>query len=217
MVVPGDYGNRFSCWVSGAVFWWGFIAQLSVVILVNVILFFQLFRVISSVPVKKMSTDQSLQLAVVKRAVRVSLSFLPVMGLTWVFGLLAIVPDTSLGFQYLFIIFNCFQGVFFFKFHFWHDDKVRKLWFKSQLVVSSSKSKRKSNISSLQGHSLLPSRHSLPFISMDTYSLSGLPNELLGKILHTGNLSVTSSSNEVNSTDVSTYDSGANTNDPVLE
>ena len=46
------------------------------------------------------------------------------MGMTWVFGILAISGDLAM--QYLFAILNSFQGVFIFVFHCWRDQTVRQ-------------------------------------------------------------------------------------------
>ena len=55
---------------------------------------------------------------------KVSASFFCIMGMTWVFGILAISGDLAM--QYLFAILNSFQGVFIFVFHCWRDQTVRQ-------------------------------------------------------------------------------------------
>lgn len=52
----------------------------------------------------------------------------PFVGLTWIFGYLALIQVTSLVFQYLFCIFNSFQGLLIFIFHNIREPAVQKEW-----------------------------------------------------------------------------------------
>ncbi len=53
---------------------------------------------------------------------------LPILGLTWVFGLLS-VNSSTIVFAWLFSIFNSLQGLFVFIFHVLRSEKVRVLFF----------------------------------------------------------------------------------------
>lgn len=75
------------------------------------------------------------------RAFQASCAFFPLMGLTWVFGLLAIIPGSSITFQFLFTICNAFQGMFLFIFHFLMDSKVQKWYSRSFFSRSFSSAK----------------------------------------------------------------------------
>jgi hypothetical protein len=57
-----------------------------------------------------------------KKGVRATISFFSLLGITWVFGALAI-SDASVAFFYLFAICNTVQGVFLFLFHCYFDVK----------------------------------------------------------------------------------------------
>ncbi|EDV22272.1 uncharacterized protein TRIADDRAFT_59353 [Trichoplax adhaerens] len=52
----------------------------------------------------------------IKTSARAVLVLMPIFGLSWLFGLLAM-GDRSLIFSYIFVITNSLQGVFIFKFH----------------------------------------------------------------------------------------------------
>jgi hypothetical protein len=62
----------------------------------------------------------------VKLGLKGSAILLPLLGLTWIFGLLAFNRDTIV-FKYLFAICNSLQGLMIFVFHVLIKDKV-KLW-----------------------------------------------------------------------------------------
>ena len=61
------------------------------------------------------------------RGFKASLVFLPAMGLTWVFGFLAIEQATET-MSYLFTIFNSLQGLLLFLFHVLLDPSCRQAW-----------------------------------------------------------------------------------------
>ena len=52
----------------------------------------------------------------IRSGIRASVVILPIMGLTWVFGLLGFNVDT-LAFKYIFTILNSLQGLLIFIFH----------------------------------------------------------------------------------------------------
>lgn len=56
------------------------------------------------------------QIEKVKAGVKASAVVLPLLGVTWLFGLLSINTST-IGFQYVFVIFNSLQGLMIFIFH----------------------------------------------------------------------------------------------------
>ncbi|KAK3741595.1 hypothetical protein QZH41_012539, partial [Actinostola sp. cb2023] len=61
----------------------------------------------------------------IRLGVRATVVILPLLGITWVFGLLAFSSDT-IAFKYLFAIFNSLQGVMIFVFHCVLDNKIRE-------------------------------------------------------------------------------------------
>eukprot|EP00794_Sanderia_malayensis_P006757 gene6757-7517_t len=93
------------CWLSvkkGAI--WAFAGPVLFVIVVN---FGILIKVLCTA-VEHQSGDGSL-----KVSARLTLLLLPILGLTWIFGLFAMNEDT-VAFEYLFTFFNSCQGVFIF-------------------------------------------------------------------------------------------------------
>ena len=56
--------------------------------------------------------------------IKASFILLPLLGLTWVFGLL-IVNENALVFAYIFVILNTLQGVLLFFFHVLRHERVR--------------------------------------------------------------------------------------------
>ncbi len=63
---------------------------------------------------------------------------LPLLGITWVFGLLAVNQDMVL-YQYLFAVFNCLLGLFIFLFHCILNTKVRREWLRCCLGMQGKK------------------------------------------------------------------------------
>ncbi|XP_056006787.1 latrophilin Cirl-like [Ostrea edulis] len=133
------YGTSRSCWLSttdGTI--WSFTGPAVSVIVVNVVILWLVMRVILSLE----RSDESRQ---IKSGVKGAMFLLPLLGLTWIFGLLAVNEDTII-FQYLFAIFNSLQGFFIFLFHCVCNSEVRQalgrmrekiILSKGDLVISS--------------------------------------------------------------------------------
>ena len=135
---PSYYGNETACWLTGS-FLWAFLGPVVVILTVNVIFFAMIMHTIITLKVSSKITTKSAETRQkLMQAFKASALFFPVMGLTWVFGLLALEPNTSVGWQYLFVLFNSLQGLFLFIFHFVMDKSVQA-WFRQ---------KRKSTLSS---------------------------------------------------------------------
>ncbi|XP_047417534.1 adhesion G-protein coupled receptor D1 isoform X2 [Sciurus carolinensis] len=118
-----SYGTRDNCWLSlgsGAI--WAFVAPALLVIVVNLGILVAVTRVISQISADsyKIHGDPSASKLTVK-AVAV---LLPILGTSWVFGVLA-VNDRALVFQYTFAILNSLQGLFIFLFHCLLNSEVR--------------------------------------------------------------------------------------------
>ncbi|EGD78309.1 hypothetical protein PTSG_09376 [Salpingoeca rosetta] len=116
-----EYVNYDVCWLkwsSGAI--WAFIAPLVVVVFLNIVFFVRILRSVLGVG---MTNSDSRKRAMLIRSAKVSASFFCVMGITWVFGVVAI--SGSLETQYLFAILNAFQGLFIFVFHCVRDKTVQ--------------------------------------------------------------------------------------------
>nr|KAG5700533.1 hypothetical protein BaRGS_025245 [Batillaria attramentaria] len=102
------------CWLTGVAFYVAFVAPVCLILLFNVISFLLVLRVILGMTNNKLNSTQSTQaVQKIRRAVGVII----LLGLTWVFGFLAIDGATQIVFHYLFAIFNSLQGLFIFLFY----------------------------------------------------------------------------------------------------
>ena len=112
-----------SCVLHSIPFYAAMFAPVLLIILINFAIFFvvvySLGRSGALVSVEKKSTSY--------QRCRTSISILVLLGLTWVFGALAI-AQARLVFEYLFCIFNSLQGFFIFFFHCLRHQEVRSQW-----------------------------------------------------------------------------------------
>uniref|UniRef100_A0A8C9FTG1 Adhesion G protein-coupled receptor D1 n=1 Tax=Pavo cristatus TaxID=9049 RepID=A0A8C9FTG1_PAVCR len=111
------------CWLSlenGAI--WAFVAPALFVILVNIGILIAVTRVISRISADnyKVHGDAN-AFKLTAKAVAV---LLPILGSSWIFGILAVNAHTLI-FQYMFAIFNSLQGFFMFLFHCLLNSEVR--------------------------------------------------------------------------------------------
>ncbi|XP_036132719.1 adhesion G-protein coupled receptor D1 [Molossus molossus] len=136
-----SYGTTNNCWLSlqsGVI--WAFVAPALLVIVVNIGILIAVTRVISQISADnyKVHGDPS-AFKLTAKAVAV---LLPILGTSWVFGVLAVNKE-AVAFQYLFAILNSLQGFFIFLFHCLLNSEVRaafkhktKIW---SLTSSSSR------------------------------------------------------------------------------
>lgn len=102
----------YSCRVKGIPFLVGFLAPVLLILFANTMAFIAIFRSLLASG-SKVNADRKVSgLQQAKRAAAI----LSVLGLTWLFGVLAI-SNTKLVFQYLFCIFNSIQGLSVFLFY----------------------------------------------------------------------------------------------------
>jgi len=100
------------------------------------------------------NSSDAKRLARAKRGARASACFMPVMGITWVFGLLAIEPNTSIVWTFLFTVCTGAQGILIFAFHFIGDRTVRRAFGKCMGHSSTAKtgsSRRSTGVTGLSG------------------------------------------------------------------
>jgi hypothetical protein len=123
-----DYGTDQYCWLStnnGTI--WAFIAPLLLIVTFNAVVFVRvmisIFALGSKVRGSKSTSDENDRLASLKKGLRASLSFLCLLGVTWIFGALAI-GSAAVAFFYLFALCNVVQGVFIFVFHLYLDQRL---------------------------------------------------------------------------------------------
>jgi hypothetical protein len=101
---------------------WAFLAPLIVVVVLNSIMFAIVIHTVMKLLMKRRATISPGALGVeeraarIKKAVQASFSFLVLMGIGWIFGVLAI-DSARVTFQYIFTILNVLQGLFIFILH----------------------------------------------------------------------------------------------------
>ncbi|KAJ8030847.1 Adhesion G protein-coupled receptor L3 [Holothuria leucospilota] len=119
----GAYGTETQCWLrvdNGGI--WAFVGPAIVIVIANMIMLSNVIRVFLSLRanMKKKQVERTWL------ALRAMLLTLPLLGLTWLFGLLTAIDSTTVVFEYLFVIFNSLQGVFIFVLYCVLNDEVRK-------------------------------------------------------------------------------------------
>ncbi|KXJ28919.1 Adhesion G-protein coupled receptor D1 [Exaiptasia diaphana] len=109
----GYHGLQTACWLSvdnGLI--WAFIGPAVVIMLINMVVFVLVIRqMMGTRHAQTKSRDEKFRMGVKATAV-----ILPLLGITWVFGLLAF-NTATLAFKYIFAIFNSLQGLMIFIFH----------------------------------------------------------------------------------------------------
>uniref|UniRef100_A0A673ZNV3 Adhesion G protein-coupled receptor D1 n=1 Tax=Salmo trutta TaxID=8032 RepID=A0A673ZNV3_SALTR len=112
-----------SCWLSlknGAI--WAFVAPALFVIVVNIVILISVTRIISRISSENYKVHGDAN--AVKLTAKAVAVLLPILGISWIFGVLAI-NDHALMFQYMFSVFNSLQGFFIFLFHCLLNSEVR--------------------------------------------------------------------------------------------
>ncbi|XP_070540818.1 uncharacterized protein [Ptychodera flava] len=115
------YGSEKSCWltIDGQMIW-AFAGPATLIILVNLVILAMVLRIV----VTSAATNKEKEFDHIKAGVKGALVLLPILGLSWMFGLLAVNEDL-IAFQYLFAIFNSLQGFFIFLFQCVLNGEVR--------------------------------------------------------------------------------------------
>ncbi|XP_055742682.1 adhesion G-protein coupled receptor D1-like isoform X2 [Salvelinus fontinalis] len=118
-----SYGEVGNCWLSlknGAI--WAFVAPALFVIVVNIVILISVMRIISRISSENYKVHGDAN--AVKLTAKAVAVLLPILGISWIFGVLAI-NDHALMFQYMFAVFNSLQGFFIFLFHCLLNSEVR--------------------------------------------------------------------------------------------
>ncbi|CAG5920891.1 unnamed protein product [Menidia menidia] len=118
-----SYGEVDNCWLSlekGAI--WAFVAPALFVIVVNIGILISVTRIISRISGENYKVHGDAN--AVKLTVKAVAVLLPILGISWIFGVLA-VNTASLPFLYIFAVFNSLQGFFVFLFHCLLNSEVR--------------------------------------------------------------------------------------------
>ncbi|XP_049624213.1 adhesion G-protein coupled receptor D1 [Suncus etruscus] len=118
-----SYGADNNCWLSlknGAI--WAFVAPALFVIVVNMGILIAVTRVIAQISADNYRLHGNP--SVFKLTVKAVAVLLPILGTSWIFGVLA-VDRQAVVFQYMFAILNSSQGLFIFLFHCLLNSEVR--------------------------------------------------------------------------------------------
>ncbi|XP_074606809.1 uncharacterized protein LOC141859820 isoform X2 [Acropora palmata] len=115
-----NYTNPNFCWLSFSnKLSWSFIAPVLIVTLVNVIILVAVLR-----EMRNLKDLNPTRLKSFKKGLKACIILAPLLGLTWVFGLLT-ATDAGLVFQYIFTILNSTQGLLIFLLHVVRNSDVR--------------------------------------------------------------------------------------------
>ncbi|KAM6954462.1 adhesion G-protein coupled receptor D1 [Aplochiton taeniatus] len=118
-----SYGEVDNCWLSlknGAI--WAFVAPALFVIMVNIGILISVTRIISRISAENYKVHGDAN--AVKLTAKAVAVLLPILGISWIFGVLAL-NTHSLLFLYMFAVFNSLQGFFVFLFHCLLNSEVR--------------------------------------------------------------------------------------------
>nr|XP_009862007.2 adhesion G protein-coupled receptor L3-like [Ciona intestinalis] len=116
-------GTNGICWLSpsdNSI--WAFAAPALVVILINTVILITVIKVIINIQPEK---SNHAKVSKLRNAVKGSIFLFPLLGTTWIFGLLSLSQNTLL-FQYVFATTNSLQGFFLFVFHCLCNSEVRE-------------------------------------------------------------------------------------------
>ncbi|XP_028402439.1 uncharacterized protein LOC114525371 isoform X2 [Dendronephthya gigantea] len=107
------YGSDSSCWLSiDNNLIWAFVGPAFLVILANTIVFVMVLRTM----MRSHKVKSQDNITKVRTGVKAAVVIFPILGLTWVFGLMTFNRETLI-FRYLFAVFNSAQGMLIFLFH----------------------------------------------------------------------------------------------------
>ncbi|CAH3137455.1 unnamed protein product, partial [Porites lobata] len=119
------YGPHNICWLSGKLIW-AFAAPVLFVMLVNCFILISVIYVLLTKTMVKAGEENSTKKSNTRRSIKVTVVLLPLLGLTWVFGFMA-VDENTIFFHYIFATINSLQGIFIFVAHCWTNDSVREI------------------------------------------------------------------------------------------
>ncbi|EDV26164.1 uncharacterized protein TRIADDRAFT_24542, partial [Trichoplax adhaerens] len=118
------YGLNKLCWLSvSSGFIWAFTGPALFVILVNFLVMILVIRVTANKSGVYPASRQFYSVKKIKSIVKATIILLPILGLTWIFGIFSMDSHT-VAFTYIFVILNGLQGCFFFSFHCLYNSEV---------------------------------------------------------------------------------------------
>ncbi|XP_062597425.1 adhesion G-protein coupled receptor G2-like isoform X2 [Saccostrea cucullata] len=121
-----NYGNQKGgiCWLNPIPFYAAFLAPVAIIMIINFIVFAMVLRQLLGAATKNLNKTDSTKTS---SRLRGAVTLVIMLGLTWVFAILAIDGGAPV-FQYLFTIFNSLQGLFIFVFHCLLKTDAQKAW-----------------------------------------------------------------------------------------
>uniref|UniRef100_A0A8C8A2R5 Adhesion G-protein coupled receptor D1 n=1 Tax=Oryzias sinensis TaxID=183150 RepID=A0A8C8A2R5_9TELE len=166
-----SYGEIDNCWLSlnkGAI--WAFVAPALVVIVVNIGILISVTRIISRISGENYKVHGDANAA--KLTVKAVAVLLPILGISWIFGVLA-VNMHSLPFLYIFAIFNSLQGFFVFLFHCLLNSEVRAAFkHKTKVWSLTSSSIRNINVKPFHSDIMIGNKEGVTPTKMNTWDKS---------------------------------------------
>ncbi|XP_033122869.1 adhesion G-protein coupled receptor D1-like [Anneissia japonica] len=117
------YGSGVACWLGlndGVI--WAFVAPVLIVGMINTLIMVSVIRTFTSL---KANADKA-RTERMKSNLRAILLLQPLLGVTWLFGVLSFNFSWAISFQYLFVICNSLQGAFIFILHCVMNEEVKK-------------------------------------------------------------------------------------------
>ncbi|XP_048576446.1 uncharacterized protein LOC5501722 isoform X2 [Nematostella vectensis] len=141
------YGSEQACWISikdGLI--WAFVGPVLAIMAVNFVVMVMVIKVILASVTSIQNPTNTSQ---VKAGLKGMVVLLPLLGLTWVFGLMA-VDEKTIAFQYIFAILNSLQGLFIFAFHCIGNSEVRVAYKRLHEKRTLQKSLPEHSLSSMQ-------------------------------------------------------------------
>ncbi|XP_065903420.1 uncharacterized protein [Dysidea avara] len=165
------YGSDDMCWITeerGAI--WAFIAPMLLIILINMFfLIVSLYQIYGS---KKYSLQMvsASKFQIGKILVKAAVLLLPLLGLTWLFGLLAVNEDTVV-FAWLFTILNSLQGFFIALFYVIRNEQFLKFVKEHGKLSLFSESNKTNTTKTSNGNSSLNDKNNMMMLnSKDQYA-----------------------------------------------
>ncbi|XP_022326973.2 adhesion G-protein coupled receptor G7-like isoform X2 [Crassostrea virginica] len=129
IVLAVDYdlykGGNYYCWMSPTPFYYAFLIPMALIIIVNCIVFALVLKSLLNRPKGLQSNQSEAKQAMMN--LKAALSIFILLGLTWIFGILAI-EDARVIFSYIFTILTTFQGFFIFILFVAREKQFRSYW-----------------------------------------------------------------------------------------
>ena len=117
--------SRFRCWLARNAFYGACLAPIALILASNFVIFSLVIHQLRRLSAR--NDQRSMKHYDIQTQLRGAVAVVILLGLTWVFAIFA-VGGASLVFQYLFCIFNSFQGLFIFIFYCVMKKDVKDIW-----------------------------------------------------------------------------------------